>query len=163
MENQRLGKHCAHATNYDNAIGHTMSALMLMENGRLLHKLWWFLFTKEEWSTDSFKHREANKKDKLKERLKHRYNPLEPSPEDDKAVETPTYKPHQPVDSQDKPALPELEESDDIQHKAHYQCISARARVPRGDDWAYDTVKQHKPDANGNLVGHANKNPLLEI
>jgi len=62
---------------------------------------------------------------KLQERLKDRYNPLEPSLEDDNNVETPTYKPYQPVDSQDKTVLPELVEADNIQHEAFNCYISA--------------------------------------
>ena len=99
---------------------------------------------------------------KLKERLKERYNPLEPRPEDNKDVAMPTHKPYQPVDSQDEPALPELAEAHEIQDEAFDCYISSRVRVPQGDDWAYGTVKRCKQNADCNLVGHANKNPLLD-
>jgi len=98
---------------------------------------------------------------KLKERLKERHNPPEPSPKDDKDVAMPTHEPCQLVDSQDKPALPELAEADKIQHEAFDRYISAQVRVPPGDDWACGTVKRCKQDTDGNLVGHANKKPLL--
>jgi len=58
--------------------------------------------------------------------------------------------------------MPELAEADDIQHEAFDRHISARVRVPGGDDWACGTVKRCKRDADGNLIGNANKNPLLD-
>jgi len=88
---------------------------------------------------------------------------MEPDPEDDEEVETPTHEPYEPIDPNDKPATPELAEADDIQHEAFDLHISARVRVRRGDDWACGTVKQRKRDADGNLIRNANENPLLDM
>ena len=158
MENRRLGKWCGPSIN----CGDAMSAWILTDKGRFVHRTSVFPIKEEEWSTDAFKQRVADFEAKLKERLKEGYNPLEPSPDDDEDVETPTHEPYDPMDSQDEPALPELAEADDIQQEAFDCYISARVRVPRGDDWAYGTVKRRKRDADGNLVGNANKNPLLD-
>ena len=158
MENKRLGRYCGPSINH----GDAMSSRILTEKARFVHRTSVFPIKEEEWSTDAFKERVANFEASLKERLKDRCNPLTPSPDDDKEVETPTYEAYQPIDSRDEPALPELAEADEIQHEAFDRYISARVKVPRGDDWAYGTVKKRKRDADGNLIGNTNKNPLLD-
>jgi len=158
MENKRLGRHCGPSLNHGNA----MSAWILTDKGRFVHRTSVFSIKEEEWSSDGFKERVAEFEARLRERLKDRHNPLEPDPEDDEEVETPTHEPHEPTDSNDKPALPELAEADDIQHEAFDRHISSSVRIPRGDDWAHGTVKRRKRDADGNLIGNTNKNPLLD-
>ena len=158
MENKRLGRYCGPSLNH----GDAMSAWILTDKGRFVHRTSVFPIKEEEWASDGFKERVAEFEARLRESLKDRYNPLEPDPEDDEEVETPTHEPYEPIDPNDKPAVPELAEADDIQHEAFDRYISARVRVPRGDDWAYGTVKRRKRDADGNLIGNANKNPLLD-
>ena len=131
MENKRLGKYCRPSIND----GDAMSSRILMDQGRFVNRTSVFPIKEEEWSTDSFKQRAADLEAKVKERLKERYNPPKPSPEDDEDAAMPTHEPYQPVDSQDEPALPELVEADEIQHEAFDRYIFARVRVLREDDW----------------------------
>ena len=157
METKRLGRYCGPSTNH----GDAMSSMIITDKARFVHRTSVFPIKEEEWSTDAFKERVANFEASLKEKLKDKYDPIEPCPEDDEA-ETPTYEPYEPVEPGDKEALPELAEADDIQHEAYDRYISARVKVPRGDDWAYGTVKKQKRDADGNLIGQSNKNPLFD-
>jgi len=99
--------------------GDAMSAWILTDKGRFVHRTLVFPIKEEEWASDGFKERVAEFESRLKERLKDRYNPLEPDPEGDKEVETPTHEPYEPINPNDKPATPELAEADDIQHEAH--------------------------------------------
>ena len=159
MENKRLGKYCGPSLNN----GDAMSARIITDKARFVHRTSVWPIKEEDWSVDAFKQRVAEFEASLKERLKDRYNPIEPNPEeDDDEVETPTHEPYQPLEPEDKPALPELAEADEVQHEAFDRYIAARVRVPRGDDWAYGTVKRRKRDADGNLIGESNKNPLLD-
>lgn len=64
--------------------------------------------------------------------------------------------------SHDDPALSDVVEADNIQHKPFDRCISARVRLPQGNNWGYGIVKQGKQDADDNLVGHVNRNPPLD-
>ena len=107
-----------------------MSAWILTDKGRFVHRTSVFPIKEEEWASDGFKERVAEFEARLRESLKDRYNPLEPDPEDDEEVETPIHEPYEPIDPNDKPAVPELAEAEDIQHKAFDRYISARVRVP---------------------------------
>jgi len=114
MENKRFGRYCGPSLNHGNA----MSAWILTDKGRFVHRTLVFPIKEEEWSSDGFKQRVAEFEARLRDRLKEIYNPLEPDPEDNKEVETPTHEPYEPIDPNDKPAIPELAEADDIQHEA---------------------------------------------
>jgi len=114
MENKRLGRHCRPSLNH----GDAMSAWILTNKGRFVHRTLVFPIKEEEWSSDGFKERVAEFETRLRERLKDRCNPLEPDPEDDEEVETPTHEPYEPIDPNDEPAMSELAEADNIQREA---------------------------------------------
>ena len=73
-----------------------------------------------------------------------------------------------PGESDDDPTVetvedgPDIVEADDIQHEAFDKHISAKVCLPRGDNMAYGTVLKRKRDADGELVGKSNANPLLD-
>ena len=158
MENKRLGRYCGPSIN----CGDAMSARILTDKARFVDRTSVFPIKEEEWATDSFKERVARFEASLKERLKDRYNPVEPDADDDDDAKTPIYEPYQPTNPKDKEELPELAEADDFEHESFDRYISSRVKVPRGDDWAYGTVKRRKRDADGNLIGHSDKNPWLD-
>ena len=47
--------------------------------------------------------------------------------------------------------------------KANDNYVNASVMLPRGSEYAQGTVVSRKRDADGNVVGRANDNPLLDI
>jgi len=77
MENKRLGRCCGPSLNH----GDAMSAWILTDKGRFVHRTSVFPIKEEEWSSDGFKERVAEFQARLRERLKDRHNLLEPDPD----------------------------------------------------------------------------------
>ena len=53
-------------------------------------------------------------------------------------------------------------EEEKVQHEAGDPYIAARAHIPQGDTKEFGVVVRRKKDANGNLIGVSNSNPLLD-
>lgn len=74
---------------------------------------------------------------------------------------TPELEYYVPVENGD-PETPEIKEADEFDHDAYDRYISARVLLPQGDTMSYGTVKRQKRDQDGNLIGRANSNTLLD-
>lgn len=157
MERKKLGKYCGPFLHQ----GDAMSAKVLTEKGQQVNRTSVFRVSPEEAMTDEFKKKAADFEEKLKERLKDRYNPLPEDDGEDPLESTPTPEPYEPIESEET-ALPELADADDIQHEAYDRYITARVCVPQGDQMSYGTVRRRKRDQSGELIGNSSSNPILD-
>jgi hypothetical protein len=73
--------------------------------------------------------------------------------------DTPEYESYEDEDSGDSPRMPE---ADDHDIDAFDNYLSGEVILPTGDDMLRGTVKSRKRDTNGNLIGKANQNPILD-
>ena len=78
-------------------------------------------------------------------------------PDDD--FETPTYELYQDGDKKGQPRAPDIE---DVTPEAYDLYLNAEVLLPRGDSLRTGKVKRRKRDADGELQGLANNNPILD-
>jgi hypothetical protein len=159
MERKRLGRYCG--PSFD--IGDALCAKILTEKGRQVSRTSVFPLSDEENNSDAIKEKKRIYTEELKKNLGSKYTFIEGTP-DDGDEETPTPELYEPLEAEEagEAGSPDILEADDIQHEAFDKYIASRVCVPRGDEMSYGTVKARKRDAEGNLIGRSNDNPLFD-
>jgi hypothetical protein len=71
---------------------------------------------------------------------------------------TPEYEPYE---DEDQPAW-QAPDADDYDADAYNAYITSQVLLPKGDQMWLGTVRRQTKDANGNPVGRANNNPILD-
>ncbi len=80
-------------------------------------------------------------------------------PEEVALVDTPVPQPYLDDQQADK-TFPALEE--EITPEAGDKCIQASIMIPRGNTFTSGTIVSHKHNAEGNIIGRAHNNPILD-
>jgi hypothetical protein len=79
--------------------------------------------------------------------------------DDDIDFETPEFEAYGDDDIGEEPTMPEADEFD---HDAFDKYVAAEVVIPKGDSLLYGKVLRRKRDNDGNLIGHAHANPVLD-
>ena len=142
-------------------VGQAMCSKLLTKKGQIVCRTSVFPLSVEDLNSEIVKKQMTEFEDRLKEALRDGSDPIVVRDviEDDIGDDTPEYEPYGDDNKGDEPTMPEADEFD---HDAYDKYISAQIVVPKGDAVTYGKVVRRKRDGDGNLIGHANKNPILD-
>ena len=133
-----------------------MMAKMLKANGQILHRTTYHALTNHELN-DKEEVREREEFDEsIRKKLGAEMDSID-FPDDD--FEAPTYEPYQDENGKGQPRAPDVE---DVTPEAYDLYLNAEVLLPRGDGLRTGKVKRRKRDADGELRGLANNNPILD-
>jgi len=149
--------------------GDVMTSKVLTRNGRVAVRSSVYPVTHDEFLSDDLQRRMNDWNESLKSFLKDRFAPS--TPEEDAALyaydTVEEFKPTVETVSEDddfdeatdtKEPIPE---ADDIDHHTFDKLLRARVNLPKGDEYMSGRVVRRIRDADGNLIGRQDDNPLL--
>ena len=132
-----------------------MTAKMLKANGQILHRTTYRALTDHELNDKE----ETKEREEFDESIRKKLGAEMDSidfPADD--FETPTYEPYQDENGDGQTRAPDVE---DVTPEAYDLYLNAEVLLPRGDGLKTGKVKRRKRDADGELRGLGNNNPIL--
>ena len=133
-----------------------MMAKMLKANGQILHRMTYHALTDHELNDKE----ESKEREEFDESIRKKLGAEMDSidfPSDN--FETPTYELYQDGNRDGQTRVPDVE---DVMPEAYDLYLNAEVLLPRGDGLKTGKVKRRKRDADGELRGLANNNPILD-
>jgi len=138
-------------------VGQAMCSKVLTSKARVVSRTSVFPLSTEDVNSEVVKQMKKDYVESLKEKLGDRMNGIaNDEPDEDDVPEFDLYGDN---DGGDEPGMPE---ADDLDHDAFDKYISAEVILPRNEDMVMGKVIRRKRDADGNLIGRSNINPVLD-
>ena len=137
-------------------VGPAMTAKMLKANGQILHRTTYRALTDHELNDKEAAKEREEFDESIRKKLGAEMDSID-FPADD--FETPTYEPYQDENGDGQTRAPDVE---DVTPEAYDLYLNAEVLLPRGDGLKTGKVKRRKRDADGELRGLANNNPILD-
>ena len=143
------------------SVGQAMSSKILTSKGKIVHRTSVWPLSIEKSHDESFAAQKEQFNDSLKEALGARMEGLPPE-EDEEPTEDSNATPHYEAYEDDEQGDVRKPEIDDHKVDSYDKLISAKVMLPLGDSLRPGQVKRRKRDADGNLIGKASTNPILD-
>ena len=143
------------------SVGQAMSSKILTSKGKIVHRTSVWPLSIEKSHDESFAAQKEQFNDSLKEALGARMEGLPPE-EDEEPTEDSNATPHYEAYEDDEQGDVRKPEIDDHKVDSYDKLISAKVMLPLGDSLRPGQVKRRKRDADGNLIGKASSNPILD-
>ena len=147
-------------------VGMAMCSKILTKKATVVCRTSVFPLSVEDENSDLVSAQKVEFESALKLKLKDRADGVEFDDDvDDAEDETPEYERYEPNEHAEDTAkyiVPELAEADDFDHDAFDKYVTAQVVFPKGDSLLYGKVARRKRDGDGNLIGRANRNPVLD-
>lgn len=163
-EKRQLGRYLGPSL----AVGDEMCSKVLTRNGRVAIRSSVYPLSNNDLLNENIKRRMDDWNESLKSFLKDRFAPST-AEEDEVLTAYDTEEKAEPVtvetvsedDDDDDPPIEPIPEADDIDHHIFDKLLRAQVILPKGDENLMGRVVRRKRDANGNLIGRQDENPLL--
>ena len=139
-------------------VGQAMCSKLLNKKAQIVCRTSVFPLSVEDEHSEVITAQKVVFEEALKAKLKDRAEGVGNEDDLDDGDDTPEYEPYGD-ERGDEPTMPEADEYD---HDAYDKYISAEVVVPKGDSFLYGKVLRRKRDGDGNLLGHSNRNPVLD-
>ena len=138
-------------------VGDAMCSRIVNFRGRITSRTSVFPLTVSDHESEGVKKQKKIFEENLKRSLGKGYDALTP-----KEDTTPAFESYEHALEENKENIPSIVEADEIDHEAFDKYISARVCLPQGDTKSYGTVRRRKRDAEGQLIGRSNSNPIVD-
>ena len=138
-------------------VGPAMTARILKKNGRVVHRSTYRHLNDIERESEQGKKERNEFDEELKEKLGHPLT-VEHLKEIDEGLVTPTFE----LYSDEEETHHHTTDIDDVTPEYMDQYVGAEVTLPKGNSSVTGRVRGRKRDADGNLSGKANPNPILD-
>ena len=159
LQNKKLGHYLGPSI----SSGDVMCSKLLTSKGTIRVHSSVFPFTTEDRNSEVVKEKIKEYEAELSEKLRDRMAGLDPIIEQveiDEDSETPEYEVYHDESGIKEHEMPE---ADDMDFEAFDKYIASNVVLPDSDGvLQHATVRRRKRDEDGNLIGHAHRNPILD-